>query len=153
MPALKKKKFPVEIKWLNSTCTAYQIETSPAPLASSSTPSSYVLWLPCGSGLITEWMLSRTQTLWLALQIYEFTEAQSYCLELWDISWDDWTCLLKHTQWHPTSHHLPKSTPQDKCSPQSSPILEMEVSHKPTVSQQEYTLESKVSKDLEVSKV
>lgn len=56
MPALKKKikKFPVEIKWLNSAWVAYQIKTSPAPLAYSSTPSSYVLWQPCCSSVITE---------------------------------------------------------------------------------------------------
>lgn len=85
----KKKKFPVEIKWLNSAWVAYQIKTSPAPLAYSSTPSSYVLWLPCCSSEITEGTLFCLQASWSSTQKGESPETQSYCLKRWDTGWDD----------------------------------------------------------------
>lgn len=85
----EKKKFPVEIKWLNSAWVAYQIKTSPAPLAYSSTPSSYVLWRPCCSSEITEGTLFCLQASWSSTQKGESPERQSYCLKRWDTGWGD----------------------------------------------------------------
>ena len=42
--ACTEKQFPAEIKWLNSASAAYQIETSPVPLACHPTQNSYVFF-------------------------------------------------------------------------------------------------------------
>lgn len=150
MPVLKKreKKFPVEIKWLNSAWVAYQIKTSPAPLAYSSTPSSYVLWRPCCSSVITEGMLFCLQASWSSTQKGESPERQSYCLKRWDTGWDD-GCLLTWTQLHCTSLQFPDGTPLHKSSPQSNPVL-VAVPSEHTLAQQEHWVGSEIKTDLEV---
>lgn len=131
MPVLKnktkQKKVPVEIKWLNHAWAAYQIKTSPAPLASSSTLSSYALWLPCCTCLIREGTLSCAQTSWSSLQKRESVARQFYCLEQQrDTGWDDGTCLLTQTPLHPASLQFPDSTPLHEHSQQSNPVSVVE---------------------------
>lgn len=67
--------------------------------------------------------------------------------------WVDRTCLLTHTQLHPTSPQFPDSAPPQKHSLQSNPVVDAAVSSKPTVSQQEHRTGSEIKADLEVSKV
>ena len=77
--ACTEKQFPVEIKWLNVALAAYQIETSPVPLAFHPAPHSYVLFLLGCCSTITEPKL-QPQYEHFAQLFQELKTDDSYCL-------------------------------------------------------------------------